>query len=75
MSIDDALQAGWTLEAILQKVRREVIVHVLKQEKQHCERTAARLGIHRNTLLRQMIDLNIPRPGTRGKKQWRRRLM
>lgn len=68
MTIDEALLAGWNLEAILRKVRREVILAVLEQQQHSMKESAIILGIHRNTLERQMKQLNIRAPGQR----WRR---
>ena len=63
MTINDAIALNWKLDDIVRRVRREVIMHVLKEEKGHQIRTAARLGMHRNTLARYIKELNIPTLG------------
>ena len=59
MSVEHMLVAGYTLDAIERHIRKWAIIKVLNAEQGHQIKTAARLGMHRNTLTRMIKDLGI----------------
>ena len=53
------LGAGVTLDGAVEILERSMIDGALKQNRNNQSKTAERLGIHRNTLLRKMIEYGI----------------
>jgi DNA-binding NtrC family response regulator len=67
MTVEMMLEAGQTLEQVLGAVRRHAVTVTVKHESGHCQRAAAKLGIHRNTVTRILAECGTPQ--TTGRKR------
>lgn len=56
---EQMLLAGMSIEEGVRAIRKELIAAALRQNNGNAVRTARALGIHRNTLSRQMDELHI----------------
>lgn len=54
-----AHKAGWPLSALLRDVKREYITQALRAHDWNQSKTAKTLGMHRNTLGRDIAELGI----------------
>jgi DNA-binding NtrC family response regulator len=57
--VDEMLQKGILFDEARRELERRFIVRGLAQTNNNLGRTAARLGIHRNTLTRKMTEYRI----------------
>lgn len=71
-TVEAMMQKGWPLEKIervmRRRVRREVVYRALVIEHGHCQRAAARIGVHRNTLSRLLSGSTPRRPGPKSQQ-------
>ena len=60
--VDQMVEGGIRFEDGRREFERRFIERALRETEGHLSETAARLGIHRNTLSRKMAELRIRRP-------------